>query len=177
MTDDKDIKKNVMKGFDMVFRHIPFVLRQPMEGCPSRDTAFALKAGPAEGAKEVQCPNLRACYQFFEYVRRNVPDEHRHIIDDGREKFTMYLGHSHRSKGQRDRIRQITDDLRSAPPGKRLHIVGDFKMKILPMQYRESTIQFYGKRYEMHVAPSLFCHSLLPIPPLRFDDIPTYQLN
>ena len=85
MTDDKDIKKNVMKGFDMVFRHLPFVLRQPMEGCPSRDTAFALNAGPAEGAKEVQCPNLRACYQFFEYVRRNVPDEHRHIIDDGRE--------------------------------------------------------------------------------------------
>ena len=67
-------------------------------------------------------------------------------LDDAANKFKLYMGHMKRATVQKRRIDELFNYVNNQVVETSVCIVMDYKMKLEPMCFSESSLQWFGRR-------------------------------
>lgn len=144
----KELKKK-LKGV-CEFLKYSFITHLSEEGNdPFHNIKYALGHGKfSEDERKGQCTECNAVFKFLKDVRSEIIDSPPgldKIIKSAGTKFELFMGHIVRKNVQEKAIGEVFQLVRDGKANQRVSVFKDFKMKVEPQRYRESTTQYYGK--------------------------------
>lgn len=116
---------------------------------PLHDLTFSLLSGRGTDKRSAKCRECLSVFAVLNDVEKCIADnseEVEHVLRDCADKVLLYMGHIHRSVAQSKRIGEIMTKVKEMECGEGCVAFLDYKMKLEPIRYRESTAQFFGKR-------------------------------
>ena len=90
------------------------------------------------------CSDCQIPFKFFHDMKLFVHENHHVLLDDCRSKVLLFMGHILRVTNQRLAISNELEALQTKTLV--VYIVIDYKMKMLPVYFREKMLEHYGKK-------------------------------
>ena len=90
------------------------------------------------------CKDCQMPFKFFHDLKNAVEGSQHELLADCQSKVSLYMGHIVRVVNQRLAIKDELDQLQQHP--NRAYVVIDYKMKMIPVYFREKTLEHYGKK-------------------------------
>ena len=160
--------KNVVRGAEAkarladelpkVFEYIKngYGTRVDASACPSHSVLHALRLERTEGGQVIDTES-KAIFAWFDMLKSHIPGaSDKQVVEDALGKVIIAMGHALRTSVQKTRIAAIEDEVRQLG-SKHARLILDYKMKLAPVQWRESGTLHYGKRgMSYHGAALLF---------------------
>ena len=141
-------QRALLEEAEAVFSFVKSSYGQHVDGvsCSCHNPGHALGVDGEEVADgDIQCEECAAIFAWFEKLALAVPMEFRQLVFEAAQKVQLSMAHAMRTVVQQKRIAEIEEELRKDPTHAKVII--DFKMKLQPLYWRESTLAHYGKRY------------------------------
>lgn len=94
------------------------------------------------------CSECNGVFKFLQQLRSESIDRTpviENIIENAGKKLEVFMVHIVRKHVKEEAIYDVFKWVRDGEPNARVIAFIDFKMKVEPQRYRESTIQYYGK--------------------------------
>ena len=146
--NDSAIQKALLKEMEQVFRWVKntYPTKIDTEECPSLSSGHAMgEAGKEIAGGKITNEDSAAVFLWFDKLSSHINPMWHQLITEAVEKVQIAMAHSVRAAVQQRRIREIEKDLEKRGSN-HCKIILDYKMKLTPCQWRESTILHYGKR-------------------------------
>lgn len=147
--DKRKELKTKMKGVSEFLKYSYITHLKEDSNDPFHNMKYAL--GHGKFNNEVQKGDCRECNAVFKFLRElkgeiidSSPSLEK-ILINAAMKFEVFMGHMVRKNVQEAAISDVFQWVRDGRPNSRICVHIDFKMKVEPQRYRESTIQYYGK--------------------------------
>ena len=148
--EDASEAKRLISELERVFSYVRTGFPTKIDGegatCPSLLSKHALgvPGEEIEGGGEITCAETRAVFQWFEELTTHVPERWHKLVSEAVEKIQIAMAHSVRIVVQQRRIREIETAI-SSMGSTEAKIILDYKMKLTPCHWRESSVLHYGK--------------------------------
>ena len=83
------------------------------------------------------CNGCQAPFIFFDRVKELVDPVHHQLLDECQHKVVLFMGHMVRMYNQRTHIKEALDAISQTKSKKVAWVVLDYKMKMVPVYFRE----------------------------------------
>jgi hypothetical protein len=147
--DDVGVAKRLLSELEKVFSYVKTGFPTKIDGegatCPSLSSQHALGVpGQEIPGGEVKCAETCAVFQWFEDLTAHLPSMWHQLVSEAVEKIQIAMAHSVRIVVQQRRIREIEQAIEGLGSNE-AKIILDYKMKLTPCHWRESSVLHYGK--------------------------------
>jgi hypothetical protein len=102
------------------------------------------------------CIDCQKPFKFFHKLMLDVHAQHHNLLKECQHKVLLYMGHTVRVVNQRIAVKKELGVLHNHP--NRAYVVIDYKMKMLPVYFREKTLDHYGKKGMSWHGAMLYMH-------------------
>lgn len=147
--DERKKLKRQMKGVCEYLKYSYITHIGETSNDPYHDVKFGLKHGKLPSTTRVStCIDCLTPFKFLKEVRTAIVDvtpQIDKILTDSSKKYELFMGHIVRKKVQDEQIDGRFEWIRRGGVNERVVVYIDFKMKVEPQRFRESTLQYYGK--------------------------------
>lgn len=144
----KQLKKQ-LKGVCEFLKYSYITHLNEASNDPMHNIKFALDHSTLEKNTMVSvCDECNAVFKYLKDVKKSIIDlsvNIQKIWDESATKFQLFMWHIVSKKFQEDSISELFEWLRAGRPNRGVIVYIDYKMKVEPQRFRESTIQYYGK--------------------------------